>query len=68
MISDGADRRNHYKVEKWYNGEQHVELLHASNDLGRAQALFATQTHRPPRGHYTLPQGIRVLQRWPSGD
>jgi hypothetical protein len=63
---DEADRRSYYKVEKWDSTEQHVfQLLHASNDLGRAQAVFMSETNRRPRGRYTLRQGIRVLQRWP---
>jgi hypothetical protein len=63
---DEADRRSYYKVEKWDSTEQHVfQLLHASNDLGRAQAVFTSETNRRPRGRYTLRQGIRVLQRWP---
>jgi hypothetical protein len=40
-------------------------LLHASNDLGHAQAIFASETKRRPRGRYLLRQGIRVLKRWP---
>jgi hypothetical protein len=49
-----ADRRNYYKVEKWDPAELHVTaLLHASNDLTKA------------RVHYTLRQGIRMLDRWP---
>jgi hypothetical protein len=52
---DDADRCRFYEVEKWDAAELHVEaLLHASNDLTRR-----------PRGHYTLRQGIRVLDRWP---
>ena len=55
-----------YKVEKWDAAELHIEaLLHASNDLGRAQAVFATGKKRRPRGRHTLHQGIRVLQHWP---
>jgi hypothetical protein len=39
---DDADRRNYYKVERWDSTGQRVfELLHASNDLGRAQTIFA---------------------------
>ena len=37
----------------------------SSNDLSRAQAVFAGETKRRPRGRYTLHQGIRVLERWP---
>jgi hypothetical protein len=63
---DEGDRRNYYKVERWDSTEQHVfQLLHASNDLSRAQAVFAGETKRRLRGRYTLRQGIRVLQRWP---
>jgi hypothetical protein len=66
---DEADRRKYYKVEKWDAAGLHVSaLLHASNDLSRAQALFATESRRRPRGRYTLRQGIRVLQRWPPYD
>jgi hypothetical protein len=63
---DEADRRNFYKVERWDSTEQHVfQLLHASNDLSRAQTTFASETKRRPRGRYLLCQGIRVLKRWP---
>jgi hypothetical protein len=63
---DIADRRNYYKVEKWDVAELHVEtLFHASNDLSRAREVFAIEKKRRPQGHYTLRQGIRVLQRWP---
>jgi hypothetical protein len=63
---DEADRRNYYKIERWDSTGLHVfQLLHASNDLSRAQAVFASETNRRPRGRYTLRQGIRVLQRWP---
>jgi hypothetical protein len=49
-----------------YLYEQHVlQFLHASNDLRRAQAVFAGETKRWPRGRYTLRQNIRVLKRWP---
>jgi hypothetical protein len=55
---DEADRRNYYKVERWDSTEQHVfQLLHASNDVGRAQAIFASETKRRPRGRYLLRQG-----------
>jgi hypothetical protein len=65
--SEEADRRNYLQVERWDSTEQHVfELLHSSNDLSRAQAVFTNETNRRPRGRYTLRQGIRVLQRWPS--
>jgi hypothetical protein len=63
---DDADRRNYYKVEKWDSVELHIEaLLHASNDLTRARAMFAAGKKRRPCGRYTLRQGIRVLDRWP---
>ena len=61
-----ADRRNFYKVEKWDAAQVHVQsLIHASNDLACARAIFATEKTRRPRGRYTLRQGIRVLERWP---
>jgi hypothetical protein len=61
-----ADRRNFYKVEKWDVAELHVEaLIHASNDLECARAIFAREKNRRPRGSYSLRQGIRVLERWP---
>jgi hypothetical protein len=63
---DEANRRNYYKVERWDSTEQHVfQMLHASNDLSRAQAVFAGETKRRPRGRYLLRQGIRVLKRGP---
>jgi hypothetical protein len=63
---DEADRRSYYKVERWDSTEQHVfQLLHASNDRGRARAIFTSETKRRPRGRYLLRQGIRVLKRWP---
>jgi hypothetical protein len=53
-------------VEKWDAAGLHIAaLLHASNDLSRAQAVFASESKRKPRGRYTLRQGTRVLQRWP---
>jgi hypothetical protein len=42
-----------------------LELVHASNDLSRARAVFAAEKKRRPRGRYTLRQNIRVLERWP---
>ena len=43
-----ADRRNFYKVEKWDAAELHVEaLIHASNDLECARAIFATEKNAP---------------------
>jgi hypothetical protein len=58
-----ADRRGFYKVERWDKDELHVvEMVHASNDLGRPQSVFASETKRRPRGR------IRVLQRWPRRD
>jgi hypothetical protein len=63
---DIADRRNYHKVELWDAAESHIKaLIHASNDLARARAIFATEKKRRPRGRYTLRQGIRVLDRWP---
>jgi hypothetical protein len=48
---DEANRRNYYKVERWDSTEQHVfQMLHASNDLSRAQAVFAGETKRRPSG------------------
>ena len=48
---DDADRRRFYKVEKWDAAEMHVGALpHASNDLSRAQAIFAVETARGRRG------------------
>src|SRR6476661_10876427 len=61
-----ADRRNFYKVEKWDAAELHIEaLIHASNDLECAKAIFASEKNRRPRGRYTFRQGLRVLERWP---
>ena len=63
---DIADQRRFYKVERWDAHDQHVEaLVHASNDLTKARAIFAAEKTRRPRGRYTLRQGIRVLDRWP---
>jgi hypothetical protein len=45
---DEADRRRHYKVELWDSTEHVLQLLHASNDLGRAQVVFASETKRRP--------------------
>ena len=51
---DEADRRNYYKVERWDSTEQHVfQLLHASKDLSRAQAVFMSETKHRPCGRYT---------------
>ena len=65
--SDPTDPdRRIYKVEKWDAAELHVEaLIHASNDLECARAIFASEKNRRPRGRYTLRQGLRVLERWP---
>jgi hypothetical protein len=54
---DEADRRRYYKVERWDSAESQVlQLLHASNDLGRARAVFASETKRRPRGRlYAAP-------------
>jgi hypothetical protein len=66
---DEADRRRFYKVEKWDAAELNVvELIHASNDLSRARAVFSGEKSRRPRGRYTLRQNIRVLDRWPPHD
>ena len=47
---DEADRRRYYKVEPMGFGRAARPAgLHASNDLGRAQAVFATETKRRPR-------------------
>jgi hypothetical protein len=63
---DDADRRRFYKVEKWDAAELHVvTLLHASNDLARARAIFAAEKAWRPRGRYALRENIRVLDRWP---
>jgi hypothetical protein len=63
---DEANRRRYCKVERWDSAESQVlQLLHARNDLGRARAVFASETKRRPRGRYLLRQNIRVLQRWP---
>jgi hypothetical protein len=48
-----TDRRRYYKVERWDSANLHVaELLHASNDLSRAKAVFAAEKKRRPRGRY----------------
>ncbi len=63
---ESADQRRFYKVERWDAHELHVEaLVHASNDLSKARAIFAAEKARRPRGRYTLRQNIRVLDRWP---
>jgi hypothetical protein len=50
---DEADRRRYYKVELWDSTENHVlQLLHASNDLGQARAVFDCKTKRRPRDRY----------------
>jgi hypothetical protein len=55
-----------YKVEKWDSTELHIQaLIHASNDLTRARAIFAAEKKRRPRGRYTLRQNTRALDRWP---
>jgi hypothetical protein len=65
MILTRPDRRGYYKVERWDKDELHVMgMVNASNDLGRAQSVFAGETKRRPR-RYLLRQGIRVLKRWP---
>jgi hypothetical protein len=75
--ADEADRRSYYKVERWDSTEQHVfQLLHASNDLGRAQshlcerdeAPTARSLPSPPRdpGSEALAAGSRLKNRAPS--
>jgi hypothetical protein len=62
-----ADDRNFYKVEIWTDDDLHVTaMLYAGTSLERARSIFADATSRRPRGHYTIRQRIRVLDKWPK--
>jgi hypothetical protein len=62
-----ADARNFYKVEKWTrDGSKIDSLLYASNNLGKAQEIFASEIKRRPRIRLTIRQQTRVLQQWPA--
>ena len=60
-----ADRRNFYKVEKWDAAELHVEaLIHASNDLVCARAIFDTEKNADRAAATRYGRHPR-LDRWP---
>jgi hypothetical protein len=62
-----ADDRNFFKVELWTRDGRRVErMLWAGNVPARARAIFDAEVRRRPRGRYTIRQGIRVLQEWPT--
>jgi hypothetical protein len=62
-----ADARNFYKVELWTDNEQRVtDLLYAGNNLDKARDVFASAIRKRPRGHYTIRQRIRVVDKWPK--
>ena len=62
-----ADMRNFYKVEKWTRDGMRVDsLLHAGNNLSKAQEVFANAIKHRPRIRITIRQRTRVLQRWPQ--
>jgi hypothetical protein len=62
-----ADDRNYYKVEKWTKDGSKVDrLLHAGNNLGSAQEIFANPVKHRPRIRLTIRQRTRVLQQWPK--
>jgi hypothetical protein len=41
-------------------------LLHAGNNLSKAQEVFANAIKHRPRIRITIRQRTRVLQRWPQ--
>ncbi|MBO0715841.1 MAG: hypothetical protein J2P55_00700 [Rhizobiales bacterium] len=62
-----ADDRYFFKVEQWTADDQHVErMLWAGNAIVRARAIFDAKVRHRPRGHYTIRQRNRVLQKWPE--
>ena len=62
-----ADARNFYKVEKWTRDGTRVDrLLHAGNDLEKAQEIFAEAIKHRPRIVLTIRQRMRVLEQWPE--
>lgn len=62
-----ANDRNFFKVELWSKDEQSVtRMLFAGNDLDKAREIFDAAVKNRPRGHYTIRQRERVLQKWPE--
>jgi hypothetical protein len=61
-----ADDCNFYKVEKWTRDGMKVDsLLHAGNNLSKAQEIFVNAIKEWPQIRITIRQRTRVLQRWP---
>ena len=64
---DVADRGGFYKVEIWTTDGLHVErMLHAGNRFEKAEDVFDEAVGSRRGGHYTIRQGIRVLDKWPK--
>ena len=64
-----ADDRAFYKVEQWRRDGLHVErLLHAGNNLAKAEDIFARAVRHRPRIRLTIRQRTRVLRQFPDGD
>jgi hypothetical protein len=62
-----ADDRHFYKVEIWADEEPQVTaMLYGGTSFERARMIFADAVSWRPRGHYTIRQRIRVLDKWPK--
>jgi hypothetical protein len=67
VSASGPHGRNFYKVETWTDDELHVQrMLYAGSSLGKAKVILADAVRKRPRGHYTIRQRIRVLDKWPK--
>ena len=61
-----ADHRNFYKVERWSKDDQRIErMLWAGNSIEKARAVFREAVKHRSRGHYTIRQRVRVIEKWP---
>jgi hypothetical protein len=62
-----SDERNFYKVERWSDDDQHIEvLLYAGNRLDRARQMLNQLVTTDPAGRYTIRQRARILAKWPE--
>jgi hypothetical protein len=62
-----ADDRMFYKVEKWTKDGTKVDrMLHAGNNLAKAQEIFARSIKHRPRIRLTIRQRARVLDQYPQ--
>jgi hypothetical protein len=54
-------------LERSRDGEDHVvRMLYGGNRLPKALAIFAERVRARPRGHWTVQQGARVIEKWPN--